>query len=186
MSRKPAGVTANGENEDDLGKHRLTAEELRAKTQREREEKQKKYEEVRARLFGTDDKSGRSSPGNTTPSSGSEFGRNSGGRRSNRPRGNGRGAAQQQSPASLFPQYAEAQEIRRPGSGQGGPRALFDPNYGERRSDNVSMARRNDGASSGRNTPKAIQDGDIIRGPKGPDANGRGEFGFGSRGGFNG
>lgn len=186
LSRKPAGVTQDGDDENDLAKNKLTAEELRAKTQRKREEKQKKYEEVRARLFGTDDKSGGSSPGNTTPPSGSEFGRNSNGRGRGRGRGgNGRGQAQQQSSAQLFPQYQEAQEIRRPGSGQG-ERALFDPNYTERRTDNVSLARRNDGSSSGRNTPKAIQDGEIIRGPKGPDASGRGGFSFGNRGGFNG
>lgn len=188
LSRIPAGVTQDGENEDDLAKNKLTAEELRAKTQRERDEKQKKYEEVRARLFGTDDKSGGSSPGNTTPPS--EFGRNNSGRGRGRGRGgNGRGQTQQQVPPPLFPQYQqyqqEAQEIRRPNSGQGGPRTLFDPNY-TARPDNVSLARRNDGLSSGRNTPKAIQDGDIIRGPKGPDASGRGGFSFGNRGSNNG
>lgn len=189
LSRKPAGVAQDGENEDDLAKNKLTAEELRAKTQREREEKQKKYEEVRARLFGTDTHSGNSSPGNTTPTS--ESGRNHSGRGRGRGRGgNGRGQQQQQVTAAQFPQYQQhyqaTEEIRRPNSGQGGPRALFDPNY-TARPDHISMARANDGPSAGRNTPKAIMDGEIIRGPKGPDGSGRGGFGIGQRGrGFNG
>ncbi|EHL01248.1 hypothetical protein M7I_2791 [Glarea lozoyensis 74030] len=44
-----------------------TPEELRFKAQREREEKQKRYDEVRARIMGTPLNSGGNSPGAITP-----------------------------------------------------------------------------------------------------------------------
>lgn len=179
LSRKPAGVAENAESEEDLAKNKLSAEELRAKAQRDREEKQRKYEEVRAKIFGTDDKSAPSSPGNTTPPK--DVSRHNSGRGRGRGRGGAsRGQSYNNQQAQPFQQY-NADDIRRPGSGQGRQGELFDPNYTPKPG-GVSVARRNEGsASSGRNTPKAIQDGEIIRGPRGPDYNGRGGFNFGGK-----
>lgn len=77
LSRKPEKKTLLGpdgidqlniddddESEDENKKHELTAEERREKAQRELEEKQKKYEEVKQRLFGSDQ-----SPSTNVPSS---------------------------------------------------------------------------------------------------------------------
>ena len=76
LSRKPEKKTLLGpdgidqlniddddESEDENKKHELTAEERREKAQRELEEKQKKYEEVKQRLFGSDQ-----SPSTNAPS----------------------------------------------------------------------------------------------------------------------
>lgn len=177
LSRKPVSQDLeDGDDNEQPGKNQLTVEEIRAKTQREREEKQKKYEEVRARLFGTEPKSGSSSPGNATPPSHGEDGRN-GGRGKGRNRGNGGGSGR-------------AQDIRRPDSGQSGPRELFDPNY-TAKPGSISIARRgNDGSTSGRSTPNPTRgdrdDAYVLRTPRVPDAAGRGGFGFTNRGGKSG
>lgn len=174
LSRKPASQEV-GDDEEQPGKKQLSVEEMRAKTQREREEKQKKYEEVRARLFGTDTKSGSSSPGNVTPPSQGDDGRG-GGRGKGRNRGNGGGGGRAQ------------QDIRRPDSSNSGPRELFDPNY-TAKPGGVAIARRGNETSSGRSTPNSTrgdrEDAQILRTPRGPDA-GRGGFGFANRGGKSG
>ncbi|GJC92312.1 hypothetical protein ColKHC_01138 [Colletotrichum higginsianum] len=61
-------------------KPQLTPEEIRAKQQRELEEKQRRYEEARAKIFGeSNPSSGASSPGTTTPPRGGENERGGGG-----------------------------------------------------------------------------------------------------------
>ncbi|OBT67889.1 hypothetical protein VE03_02476 [Pseudogymnoascus sp. 23342-1-I1] len=179
LSRKPASQGAgDGDDDEQPGKKQLSVEEMRAKTQREREEKQKKYEEVRARLFGTDKKSGSSSPGNVTPPSQGDDGRG-GGRGKGRNRGNGGGGGGG---------GRAQQDIRRPDSSHSGTRELFDPNY-TAKPGGVSIARRGNDASSGRSTPNSTrgdrEDAQILRTPRGPDA-GRGGFGFSNRGGKSG
>lgn len=135
-------------------KDRPTAEQLRVKAQREREEKQRRYDEARARILGT---SGAPSPGAVTPPEG-------------RAKGRGRGGI-------------GGQENRRPNSQSGsgsGAKELFDPNYTSKPGGGVSIQKRNgEGLSrSGNSTPR--EDDQLIRKPRGPDANGKG---FAKRGG---
>lgn len=146
------------ENEEDYPVNQLqpTPEELRLKTQRDREEKQRRYDEARARILGTP--SGSSTPGITTPPT--EEGRPS------RGKGRNRGGINQQEP-------------RRPES-QSSTKELFDPNYTPK--SGISIQKRNTEISrSGRSTPR--EEDQIIRTPRGPDGSGRGGFGFANRGG---
>lgn len=168
LSRKPAPkviqkidpltglskLTMEDDDEEEEKKDQPTPEELRARAQKEREEKQRKYDEARARILGTP--SGSSTPRNTTPSG--DEGRSNRGK--SRGRGNGR------------------QDNNRPSS-QSGSKDLFDPNYTPKPV--VSIQKRNNGAQSGKSTPKDEEQ--AIRAPKGPDGSGRGGFGFANRGG---
>ena len=92
------------EDDDELDAFKpkvLTMEERQAKAQKEREEKQRKYEEVRERLFGASNPpSGSNSPGSVTPPKS----------------GRGRGKGSKDS---------------RPSSSSGGGKGkqLYDPNY---------------------------------------------------------
>jgi hypothetical protein len=145
----------DGEDEEDEERriNQPTPEELRLKAQREREEKQRRYDEARARILGTP--SGSSTPGNTTPPT--EEGKES--------RGKGRG------------RKADRQDIRRPDS-QSGTKELFDPNYTPK--PGVTIQKRNgDPGRQGRQTRDEEQP---IRSPRGPDGSGRGGFGFANRG----
>jgi hypothetical protein len=180
LSRKPAPkvvsrqdpitgleeLTIEDDDDDEEKNAGPTAEELKAKTIREREEKQRKYEEVRARLFGTEAKSGASSPGTVTPPA---------------EEGKGRGKGRSRGRGGNFMN----QDNRRPES-QGGSKELFDPNYTPKPG-SVTIQKRGEGSStsSGRSTPRAVEEGQILRAPKGPDANGKG-FGFTARGGKDG
>jgi len=113
------------EDEEEERKDRPTAEELRLRAQRERDEKQRRYDEARARILGTP--SGASSPGNTTPPE------------SVRGKGRGRGGGQ---------------ENRRPSS-QGAPKELFDPNYTPKQGGVSIQKRNGEGPSrSGASTPR--------------------------------
>lgn len=117
LSRKPAQkmvqvtdpvtglsrMTLEDEGEEEEKKDKPTAEELRLRAQRDREEKQRRYDEARARILGP--KSGASTPGTTTPPM-SEEGKGRG-------KGRGRGGRQ---------------ENARPQS-QSGPKELYDPHY---------------------------------------------------------
>ncbi|TVY39268.1 hypothetical protein LOCC1_G004203, partial [Lachnellula occidentalis] len=117
-------VEADDEEEED-SKNKPTAEELRIKAQREREEKQRRYDEARARILGTP--SGPSSPGTTTPPDGG------------RGKGRGRGGVA---------------ENRRPNS-QGGPKELFDPNYTPKSGGVNIQKRNGEASSrSGASTPR--------------------------------
>lgn len=76
------------DEEEEERKDKPTAEELRLKAQREREVKQKKYDEARARILGTP--SGASSPGSTTPPEGGRGkGRGRAGQENRRPNSQG-------------------------------------------------------------------------------------------------
>ena len=145
------------EDEDAANKQKpLSAEELRLKAQKEREEKQRKYEEVRERLFGVSNPtSGSSSPGNVTPPAA----------KSNNDRNRGRGRASRDGRDS------------RPNSSAGNKqRQLYDPNYTAKPDSNYVQKKENHEPS----TPSEEQ---IIRSPRGPDGSGRGGFGFTNRGG---
>ncbi|KAI9731664.1 MAG: hypothetical protein M1818_007794 [Claussenomyces sp. TS43310] len=144
-------VEDDDEEGEDLLKNQQTAEERRLQAHREREQKQKKYEEVRARLFGSSDSaSGSSSPGRVTPPAG-EDSRSSGGR------GRGKGPRR---------------ENRRP-DGQSGSKELFDPNYVPKPG-SVTIQRRGNESSSGRSAPR--EDDQVIRAPRGPDSSGGSGF----------
>ena len=144
------------DEEVDGKKATMTLEERQAKAQRDREEKQKKYEEVRQRLFGSDNSAGQTSPGNSTASSQ----RDSGSRRHSRNRG---GAAD-----------------GRPLSSAGNKsRQLYDPDYTVK-AGSTYIQKKEGQVASGRSTPSEQVP---IRSPKGPDGSGRGGFGFVPRGG---
>ena len=171
------------EDDDDDGqpKTQLSAEEVRAKQLREREEKQRRYDEARAKIFGepapTTASATTPTPGNVTPPSDR--------RGSPRPRGRGRGGRRGREGNNLSTstdQLSRDSEPRRPAN-QSGTRELYDPNYSPKRS-GFSLQKR--GGSSGEpardesSTPALDYP---IREPRGPDGSGRGGFGFASRGG---
>ncbi|KAK2626945.1 hypothetical protein QTJ16_004120 [Diplocarpon rosae] len=134
------------DDDDEVKKDQRTPEELRLQAQRNLEEKQRLYNEARARILGTP--SGSSTPRATTPPT--EEGK--AGRGRGKGRGTGRG------------------ETSRPQS-QSGSKDLYDPNYTPK--PGATIQKRNGEASrSGRSTPK--DEDHIIRAPKGPDGNGRG------------
>ncbi|KAI0404907.1 hypothetical protein F4802DRAFT_204518 [Xylaria palmicola] len=149
----------------------LSPEEIRAKQQREREEKQRRYEEVRAKIFGTapaaasgsghasNASSGTSTPGNATPP------RSSAGRG---PRGRGRGRGGHRHNDSR----GDGGSSQRPGSQSGANgQELYDPNYSPR--PGAPLERRGGGTPvSGRSTPR--DEDQVIRSPRGPDGNSRG------------
>jgi hypothetical protein len=154
-------IVDDEDEDDDAKKNKPTAEEIRLKTQRDREEKQKKYEEARARLFGTPEAtSGTSSPGAVTPPGG-------GGEDSRGVRGRGKGRG------------GNRQDNRRPDI-QASTRELFDPNYTPKPGSFTIQKRGGEANASGRSTPR--EDDPVIRAPKGPDGSGRGGFGFANRG----
>jgi len=168
LSRKPAPkvverkdpltglvkLTLEDEGEEEEVKVRESVEEMKERTARERREKQRLYDEAKARIFTTGSGSGNSTPGAITPPT------------TEGPRGNegGRGKGRAGGGA------------RRPES-QSGVKELFDPNYTPK----MKIQRRGSGkgTGSGRSTPR--EEEQIIRAPRGPDSSGRG--GFASRGG---
>jgi hypothetical protein len=172
LSRKPAPSVVSRKNpltgierltiedeedddeEDGGAAKQLTMEERQLKAQKEREEKQRKYEEVRQRLFGTPSAgfSPSASTNNLEPRSSS-----------NRGRGRGWGGREDRSQAPTNP------------SG----RQLYDPNYTVK--PDSLFAQRNGGRTpdSGRSTPSEDA---VLRKPRGPDGSGRGGFGFSNRG----
>lgn len=151
-------------------------EERKAQAAKEREEKQRKYEERRQELFGTagtanvaisavtnsslnasNENSGSTTPRNTTPT---PPGSRSATPNRSRGRGGKRGGA-----AVL----AKDQQKRE--------KELFDPSYSAK-PDSIYLQRREKGLPEGKESE--VQP---IRSPRGPDASGRGGFGFAPRGG---
>ncbi|OTB02510.1 hypothetical protein M426DRAFT_195933 [Hypoxylon sp. CI-4A] len=202
LSRKPAGAASYDEDDETKKTPQLTPEEMQAKQQRERDEKQRRYDEARAKIFGTststststsNPSSGPSTPGTITPPSRSADGRGARGRGRGGPRGGGGGRYNNNNNNNNMNNNESRDRDTsnaRPGSqsGSGRERELYDPNYspkppshggGERRGVNYN----NDGGAplSRRSTPR--EDDQIIRSPRGPDGSGRGGFGFARRGG---
>ncbi|KAJ0350863.1 hypothetical protein COL154_013150 [Colletotrichum chrysophilum] len=158
-------------------KPQLTPEEIRAKQQRELEEKQRRYEEARAKIFGeSNPSSGASSPGTVTPPRGP----GDGGRGSQRGRGRGRGGGHRGNSS----RQEDRRPVSRPDAGRSeSGRELYDPNFAPR--GGVSLQKRggDSGHQSGRSTPRDDdQPRQAIRSPRGPDGSGRGGFGFANRG----
>ena len=164
LSRKPTAKTANpsdpmlginrlalnedddDDDDDDTKKNIMTAQERQQKAQRDREEKQRKYEEARERLFGADTTDGKKTPGSSTPPKQRIDGDS---RRQSRSRG----------------------ENSRPLSSAGSKnRQLYDPSYAIK-PDSTYIQKRDGSNDLGRVTPSEQLP---IRSPKGPDREGFG------------
>jgi hypothetical protein len=145
------------DEEEDLAKKIMTMEERQVKAQREREEKQKKYEEARERILGDSQPSSAvTSLGNITPPAVKTAG--------DRGRGKGRSTRENRIPASTGNKN----------------RQLYDPNYTAKPDSPYLQKKESQGSGSRPSTPAEEF---IIRSPRGPDGSGRGGFGFGNRGG---
>lgn len=173
LSRKPA--TLNDDDDDgEATKHQPTPEEIRQRQQRDLEEKQRRYDEARAKIFGATPKSGSpsgtSTPGITTPPLSGE------GRQNSRGRGGrgGRGRGGQRRDNNNNNNNNSRNDGERPTSQSDG-RSLFDPDSSSRPGSSATPRRGGEGAT----TPR-VQD-TVIRMPRGPDGSGRGGFGFAKR-----
>ena len=134
--------------------------ERQARAQREREEKQRKYQEVRDRLFGS------STPSNEDTQSRAS---STNGRNSSRGKGRGRGHREGRSASSGDQSPARPQSQRK---------ELYDPGYSVK-PNSVYIQKRDTKGSPG---PANTADEQPVRAPRGPDGSGRGGRGFGPRG----
>lgn len=160
---------------------KLTPEEIRAKQKRDHEEKQRRYEEARAKIFGSNPSSGASSPGTVTPP-------RSDGHFSSRGRGRGRGGyrgnnERQNSDSRPFEtRQFESRPFdnrRQPNPSTSG-RELYDPNHSPK--PESQQKRGNDISPPSRTLTPRDEQHTPIRTPRGPDGSGRGGFGFAQRG----
>ncbi|KAL8644340.1 MAG: hypothetical protein Q9226_007816 [Calogaya cf. arnoldii] len=173
LSRKPAKPTSttlasglgqlsveddDDDEEDDAKNKILTTEERQLKAQKEREEKQKKYDVARERILGNGSTPAGKASGSTTPTRGKI---NSG----------SRGPSKNKT-------AAEGRSSTPSGIGAGPQRQLFDPNH-TAKPDSSFVQKESTPSGSGRSTPIEQQP---IRNPRGPDGSGRGGFGFAPRG----
>ncbi|PMB65783.1 hypothetical protein BM221_007980 [Beauveria bassiana] len=163
----PSGALAQLSLDDDETKKeiQLSPEEVRARQKREREEKQRKYDEARAKIFGESAPSSRgSSPGNgaTTPPRPDS--------RSQQGRGRGRGARGADN--------ARSQLESRRAPLQASTAKLYDPSYSPK--PDSGAQKRDDAAGNAKLQNR--DEGAPIRAPRGPDGTGRGGFGFARRG----
>ena len=137
------------DDEADAGKYVMTPEERQQKSLREREEKQKKYQEARQRLFGS---------GTTSETQSKE--------------NNVRSPAQQNGESRF--QSKDRGRDGRPSSSKSNKK-LYEPDAVKTDS-NCTYKQENQ-------TESAPIEQHPIRSPRGPENNGRGCFGFTSRGG---
>jgi hypothetical protein len=166
LSRKPANTStvsdsASGlgqlnvdddEDDEEDGKRKptMTLEERQAKAQKDREEKQRKYEEARQRLFGAEKAGEKKSSGNV----GLPAQKDGDSRRQSRNR--------------------DGADSRPTSSAGSKARQLYDPSY-TAKPDSTHIQKKGGQEMSGRSTPsEQLQ----IRNPRGPDGSGRGGFGF--------
>jgi hypothetical protein len=185
LSRKPppkvpdaTSAMANASLDDDPDSEeedRRRAEkefaERQIRAQREREEKQRKYQEVRDRLFGT----AASTPGDDQSRSSSV---NEAGGSRNSSRGKGRGGGK--GPRVDADATIEEKPIARPNSSR---KQLFDPTYSAKPNSTYLQRKEKESLESGGSgTSTPVEEKGIIRSPRGPDSSGRGGFGFAPRG----
>ncbi|KAJ5871548.1 uncharacterized protein N7529_003901 [Penicillium soppii] len=163
------GIEYDDDSDDDNKPPEPTPEERHAIALKNREEKQRKYEEVRERLFGSPSAtaSGTSSPGSTTPPRQNQIHSGEG-----RGRGKGRGGGR------------DNREKRDSSSASSNSRHhLYDPASPVK--SNAPFGQRGGRPQLERNSsdPQAPQQ--PLRSPRGPDSSGRGGFNFnrGARGG---
>ncbi|KAF5669271.1 hypothetical protein FHETE_5029 [Fusarium heterosporum] len=193
LSRKPiiakrgatAGMSGLSLDDDNESKQevQMSPEEVRAKQKRDREEKQRRYEEARAKIFGeSNPSSGTSSPGAVTPPRADGY--------SGRGRGRGRGGYRNndvRQPDNRQLDNRGFDTPRRMQNAAGSGRELFDPNCTPK-PEPSPQRRLPEYPSPGRSTAsrdeqQQLQPQAPIRTPKGPDGSGRGGFGFMQRGG---
>ncbi|KAJ6089681.1 hypothetical protein N7467_004897 [Penicillium canescens] len=157
------GLDSDNDSDDEAKPPEPTPEERQAIALKNREEKQRKYEEVRERLFGSSSAtvSGNSSPGSTTPPRQNHSGE---GRGRGKGRGSGRDPREKRDSSSASSKSS---------------RHLYDPS---------SPGKSNAPFSRGGGRPQVERSGSDtppqqpLRAPRGPDASGRGGFKFGNRG----
>ena len=177
LDRKAAD---SSEDEDEVKAREKTLAERQAQAAKDREVKQRKYEERRQELFGTPSapnsgggnvrptsRSGGSTPNSNTPPGSRSATPSRGGRGRGRGRGGREGANQSQ-----------ARNQHRQQQQQQSQQELYDPGYAPL-PESVHPLRR-ESPQNRTPTPKLEQP---IRAPKGPDGSGRGGFGFAARGG---
>lgn len=164
MSSQMGGLSLN-DGDDSEEEERKKAEEAfkerQIRAQKEREEKQRLYNERRAELLGTPaEPQGRSSPQNK-----------------NRGKGKGRGGYRngEASNSSADQSPARGANSRR---GQ-----LYEPSYSPKPNSTYIQRRAGDSIQASLDTTKEQQP---IRAPRNPDSSGRGGFGFAPRGNLNG
>jgi len=169
LSRKPEDL--DDKIDESSKPQQETPEQIRQRQQRELEEKQRRYEEIRARIWNeSTPSSGNSTPGTVTPPQSSEGRQNS-----NRGRGRGRGGVHRNNSRQ------EHQNRNSPNNQQPASRELYDPGYSPR--PNFNPQRRNvDGSPQSSRSQTPREEDQIIRTPRGPDGSGRGGFGFARRG----
>ncbi|KAJ5388333.1 hypothetical protein N7509_010874 [Penicillium cosmopolitanum] len=160
------GLDDEDSDEDTNKRAEPTLEERQAIALKNREEKQRKYEEVRERLFGSPsaNTSGNSSPGSTTPPRQSQS--------EGRGKGKGRGG-------SGGREYREKRDSSTASSTKS--KHLFDPSTSAK--PNGSSQQRRERQPGNQNSPdKQNTPQQPLRNPRGPDGSGRGGFGFANRG----
>ncbi|KAH8676181.1 hypothetical protein BX600DRAFT_196405 [Xylariales sp. PMI_506] len=189
-----AGMSIRDDSDDEKdGRPQETPEEIRARQQRELEEKQRRYEEARAKIFGDSSSGGGGGGGGIKGGSGRSSGASTPGavtppRSGSERRGRGRGRGGFRGHGGDRGSGSSAGDFQRSNSHTGGgaslrdegrERELFDPGYSPK--PGFPFERRGGGASlSGRSTPR--DEDQVIRTPRGPDGGGRGGFGFARRG----
>ncbi|KAL7798527.1 hypothetical protein V8C37DRAFT_207270 [Trichoderma ceciliae] len=196
LSRKPViakkdpitGLAQLSLDDDDDGSRPqgapMTPEEIRAKQKRDREEKQRRYDEARAKIFGESAPSSRgSSPGTGTVTPPRPDGRGSY-RGRGRGRGGSYGSGYNYSNSTASGESSSQQfEPRRPANQPVSRRELFDPSSSPK---SDSMRRGGREGSSSDSSMRGGQPGrdeqQAIRAPRGPDGSGKGGFGFARRG----
>ncbi|KAI9700187.1 MAG: hypothetical protein M1820_006855 [Bogoriella megaspora] len=190
LSRKPqpkilskndptAGVAVLSlEDEDDSEeearkKREMTFAERQAKAQQEREEKQRKYNEAREKIFGAAGTGTESAPTRTVSPRGGSNAVSQSSKTGRRGRGRGgrdRGDSQPSSSADQSPSRPTGQN-----------KQLYEPGYSPKPSSTYLQKREARGPDS-QSRPSTPAEGEPIRSPRGPDGSGRGGFGFANRG----
>ncbi|GLI75265.1 hypothetical protein PoHVEF18_003518 [Penicillium ochrochloron] len=160
------GLDDEGDSDEDSNKSRQpTFEERQAMALKNREERQRKYEEARERLFGSPSAttSGNSSPGTTTPPRQSQ---------PSEGRGKGKGRGGQRDYREKRDSSAASNKSRQ---------QLYDP-ASPNRSNGSALQRRDRPQGDRSDADKQNAPQQPLRNPRGPDGSGRGGFGFGARG----
>jgi hypothetical protein len=152
----------------------ITPEERQAKTLRDREEKQRKYEEARERLFGSSSTpgSGASSPGGTPPPARHQHQHQNNGD-GNRGRGRNRGGRDRDNNNNNRGDKRDSAPSKQ--------RQLFDPGY-TTKPNSAFLQRRERTPQLSTDRSDNEQSVKPTRNPRGPDGSGRGGFGFSPRG----
>ncbi|KAI9759068.1 MAG: hypothetical protein M4579_002584 [Chaenotheca gracillima] len=172
ISRLAIDDDEDDEVEDASKQITLSAEERKQKAQKEREDKQRRYDEARERLFGASGTaSGESSPGTLTPPTTES--------KTAKGKGKGRGSRDAR-PNSSSGRETPRSVASRSNADMNDGRQLYDPDYTAKSTSSYVQRKNQD--PSRRLLPTADEELQPIRAPRGPDGSGRGGFGFTGRG----